>query len=63
MIKNRRNARRGCVEDRELTALLLAVSGTLLKIAGNLQILCVKRQMKGDKYGDNRTGSRARDLW
>ena len=63
MIQNRRNAMRGCVEDRELTALLLAVSGTLLKIAGNLQILCVKRQMKGDNYGNKRTGRRARDLW
>ena len=63
MIQKRRNAVSGYEEGRELTALLLAVSGTLLKIAGNLQILCVKRQMKGDNYGNNRTGSRARDLW
>lgn len=40
--------------DRELDVLLLAISGTLQRIAGNIQILCAKRQMKGANYDGNR---------
>lgn len=40
--------------DKELDALLLAISGTMYRIAANLQILYAKRQMKGANYDGNR---------
>lgn len=40
--------------ERELSAVLMAISGTMHRIAGNIQILCAERQMKGVKRYDNR---------
>ncbi len=40
--------------DKEVDALLMAISGTMQRIAGNIQLLCAKRRMKGAGYYDNR---------
>lgn len=36
--------------DKEMETLLLAISGTMNRIAGNIQILCAQRQMKGGNH-------------
>ena len=40
--------------DKELSAVLPAISGTMQRIAGSLQILCAKRQMEGVRNNGNR---------
>lgn len=50
--RNRRN--RNEKLDRELSALLLAIGGTMQRIAGSLQILCAKRQMEGVRNYEKR---------
>lgn len=50
--RNRKN--RNEQLDRELSALLLAISGMIRRIAGSLQILSAKRQLEGVRNYDKR---------
>lgn len=54
MNKEQKRRFQGQQLDKELDALLLAISGTMQRIAGNLQILYAKRQMKGANYAGKR---------
>ncbi len=50
-MRRKQNLHRRRPSEKDVDALLLAISGMMQKLAGNIQILCAMRQMKGEQDG------------